>query len=366
MRRFYCSCGKPIYFENTRCLGCNLELGFVPDQQMVVSLAGPSGSAYETRLGEYRKCGNYVDLGVCNWMIPSASADTLCRACQLNRVIPDLSQPENQQRWAEVERAKRRLLYTLLRLNLPWTSKAEDPESGLAFDIKADVGQEHVLTGHSDGLITLNVIEADPAERERLRVALHERYRTLLGHFRHEVGHYYWDRLVRDGSQLEPFRSLFGDERTDYATALRTHYAAGTKHDSGPDANFISAYAGAHPWEDFAESFAHYLHLEDTLETAHHFGFTSHLPTRSSIVDVPSFDPLIAEWNELVIVLNELNRSMGLPDAYPFAISPKVRAKLAFVHALVKNAGDTSSGRVARPQLVRNAQVPNNALRTAE
>jgi hypothetical protein len=89
----------------------------------------------------------------------------------------------------------------------------------------------------------------------------------LLGHFRHEVGHYFWDRLVAtDPHQLEEFRVLFGDDRQDYGEALKRHY------DEGAPANwqdtYISMYATMHPWEDFAETWAHYLHIVDTLETA--------------------------------------------------------------------------------------------------
>jgi hypothetical protein len=271
-------------------------------------------------------------------MIPASVAGDFCQACQLNHVIPDLSLPENRILWAEVEKAKRRLVYTLKRLHLALRSKVEDPEGGVAFDIKADQGSTRVLTGHDDGLITLNLGEADDAEREKMRVSMKERYRTLIGHFRHEIGHYYWDRLVRDGAHLARFRELFGDERADYGEALRRHYASQPSEDYAD--SFITPYAAAHPWEDFAETFAHYLHLEDTLETGHHFGFTGQLPARESVVDIGDFDLLLAEWTELTIALNALNRSMGLPDAYPFAISPKVREKLEFVHELVRSARD--------------------------
>jgi hypothetical protein len=205
---------------------------------------------------------------------------------------------------------------------------------GLSFDIKSDVGDERVLTGHSDGLITLNIEEADPEKRERNRLALKERYRTLLGHFRHEVGHYYWDRLVREGDRLEAFRKVFGDERDDYAQALERHYAAPLEDYR---ARFISSYASAHPWEDFAETFANYLHMRDTLETAQHFGLTGDTPR--STRDASSLSSLLDDWLGLTVALNALNRSMGLPDAYPFALTPLVEVKLAFVHELVTGGG---------------------------
>lgn len=261
-------------------------------------------------------------------MVPAAAEQTLCRACELNHVIPDLSQPENKALWFEVEKAKRRLVYGLNRLGLPVVPKTKDAERGLSFDIKASVGQEHVLTGHSDGLITLNLAEADPSEREKARQAMNERYRTVLGHFRHEIGHYYWDRLVDGTPALERFRALFGDERSDYGASLQQHYAKPKPLEANPE--FISHYAAAHPWEDFAETFAHYLHIVDTLETARQFGFAS-----AAVTDGKVFDPLLAEWMDLTIALNALNRSMGLPDAYPFAISAEVTEKLRYVHDLI-------------------------------
>lgn len=284
---------------------------------------------------QYRQCSNYSNEGVCNWLVEEDVEGELCQACELNHVIPDLSQPENRQRWLEVEKAKRRLIYGLNRLGLPVLSKERDPERGLSFDIKQSSDGQRVLTGHSDGLITLNVAEADAAEREKMRVAMKERYRTLLGHFRHEIGHYFWDRLVRDGQQLEPFRALFGDERADYAEALRQHYAR--TPDDAYAATFITHYAASHPWEDFAETFAHYQHMTDTLETASQFGFAS---TEGRL---PDFEPLMSEWYRLTVALNSLNRSMGLLDAYPFAISEAVAAKLRFVHDLVLRSGETGT-----------------------
>jgi hypothetical protein len=216
--------------------------------------------------------------------------------------------------------------------------KSEDPERGLAFDIKASVGDERVLTGHSDGLITLNLSEADAAEREKMRLSLKERYRTLLGHFRHEVGHYFWDRLVADRDGYEAFRELFGDERVDYTDALKRHYS--TVPDPNYAAQFITPYAASHPWEDFAETFAHYLHLVDTLETAGAYGFANAPDAGGSKQD---FEALMAEWYTLTVALNALNRSMGLPDAYPFAISPTVKQKLGFVHELIYAARRANS-----------------------
>ncbi len=315
-----------MFFDNTQCLSCGRPLGFAPDSERMLPLPAAG----------YRKCANYVNEGVCNWLLADATDAELCQACQLNHVIPDLSQPENRERWHEVEKAKRRLIYGLNRLGLPVLSKDHDQERGLSFDIKQSAAGERVLTGHSDGLITLNVEEADAAEREKMRLAMKERYRTLLGHFRHEIGHYFWDRLIKDSPPLEAFRAEFGDERADYAEALRQHYARPMDPDYAT--SFISHYAASHPWEDFAETFAHYQHMVDTLETAAQFGFASELAAPRD------FAPLMKEWYRLSVALNSLNRSMGLPDAYPFAISPVVEAKLKFVHELIRTARPAEQG----------------------
>lgn len=334
MRVFTCDCGASVFFDNSLCLSCGRELGFAPDASDVVALKELTDNAFETSAGRYRKCANYLQQGVCNWLVAEGDPSELCQACRLNHVIPDLSQPENRTLWLEVEKAKRRLVYSLNQLGLPLLSKDDDPERGLSFDIKANVGDERVLTGHSDGLITLNLSEADAAEREKMRLAVKERYRTLLGHFRHEIGHYYWDRLVRDADRVQGFRELFGDESADYTEALRRHYS--TPPEPNYAESFISHYAASHPWEDFAETFAHYLHMIDTLETAGQFGFAVPSARRD-------FKKLMEEWYRLSVALNALNRSMGLPDAYPFAISPTVQEKLDFVHELLQAARRASS-----------------------
>ena len=332
MKTFRCACNSRIFFENTVCLACRRELGFLPDALTMAPLEANGPEGFTTAHGVYRKCANYLEQGVCNWMVPAASSCSLCQACDLNHVIPDLSDPKNKLLWVEVEKGKRRLVYTLDRLKLPLQSKRDDPQHGLAFDIAADTTSTRVLTGHDDGLITLNIVEAHPVEREKIRLAMKERYRTTLGHFRHEIGHYYWDKLVRDTPQIDRFRELFGDERADYAAALQSHYSA--KSHAHYSDSFISDYASAHPWEDFAETFAHYLHMDDTLETANDFGLLPNRADSPGSVD-RRIDGLLSVWTELTVALNALNRSMGLADAYPFSISPKVEGKLGFIDALV-------------------------------
>jgi hypothetical protein len=246
--------------------------------------------------------------------------------------------------------AKRRLVSQLLSLGLPVKSKLnEDRERGVMFDfLRSPPGGPPVMTGHANGLITLNVEEADDAKRERIRLSMREPYRTLLGHFRHEIGHYYWDRLVRDSGWVGPFRSLFGDDRQDYSAALRANYENGPPSDW--TRRYISAYASSHPWEDWAETWAHYLHVVDSLGTALGFGLDADdleahaVPfTRADLHapddrDADSFLNLMNGWIEMTMVLNELARSMGLPDFYPFVMSRSVVSKLQFVHLVVRDA----------------------------
>ena len=364
MRTFRCACGARVFFDNQSCLACGRELGFLPASLTLRAFDAAGDGSYRVAGGgdgAYRKCGNYAEHGVCNWMVEAGDAQTLCLACRLNNVIPDLGDAANRERWAAVETAKRRLVYSLLRLGLPLTPKSEDPEHGLAFDIKNDQPSQRVLTGHADGLITLNAGEADPVIREKVRVAMNERYRTLLGHFRHEIGHYYWDRLVRDAPTLDAVRARFGDERADYAAALAQHYASETPP-IVPE-GFISHYAASHPWEDWAETFAHYLHIVDTLETAQHFGFIAGLPAEATPEALGDFDRLMREWLELTIALNGLNRSMGLDDAYPFVISTGVRAKLALVHDVIRSPSATAGRgnvRTSAPPERSSAPLPTS------
>jgi hypothetical protein len=358
MKLFECQfCEQPLYFENTYCESCGHELGFSPSLQNLsaVEWTGGAWTALADPSRSFRFCAN-AEPDVCNWLIPADSPDRYCVACRHNRVIPNLSQAQNVERWRRLEVAKRRLFYTLLKLDLPIVSRMENPK-GLAFDFLSDPaeGTPHaptVLTGHDNGLITINIAEADDAERERRRHAMGEPYRTLLGHFRHEVGHYYWDVLIRSDASLDRFRKVFGDERQDYAVALQAYYA------KGPPENwrdrFVSAYASAHPWEDWAETWAHYLHMVDTLESASAFGLSvrpqiSRGPELSAAID---FDPhhvadlsrLIAAWVPLTFAVNSLNRSMGQPDLYPFVLAPTVIGKLAFVHERIYAATGRDPG----------------------
>jgi hypothetical protein len=348
MKLFECqNCGQLRYFENTGCERCGHVLGYLPGLSVLSALAPAGGSDWRPladpeRLSRF--CGNAAH-GACNWPLPAESADAWCAACALNRTIPNLGIPEQRQRWQRLEAAKHRLVYSLLRLQLPLANRAQDPEHGLAFDFLAggSFEQPAIVTGHAFGVITIDIAEADDAERERHRQTMAEPFRTILGHLRHEVGHYYWDRLVRDGLWLEAFRELFGDERQGYQACLSNHYAGGPPADW--QQHYVSSYASAHPWEDFAETWAHYLHIVDALETAHAFGVSvrpraGRDPALSVDIDFDpcqqhDFDALIRAWLPLTYAVNTLNHSVGQPDLYPFVLAPQVMGKLRFVHGLV-------------------------------
>lgn len=413
-RAYKCQCGSPVFFRNSECLACGTALGYEPEQSRLLPLiagqepgtwviwheggsdrargAGgnpmrPDGDGEGSLVDQepliaanevlpppaqvFTRCANLHTPAACNWLVPYPNQDstpTMCRACRLNRTIPDLNDaahPDNGILWGRVELAKRRLVSALLALGLPVASRVtEDTERGMMFDIlrSPDKGP-HVMTGHNTGLITLNLQEADDAVREAVRAAMREPYRTLLGHFRHEVGHYYWDRLVWQTPWLEKFRQLFGDERQDYAESLRKNY------EEGPPPqwwlSYVSAYASMHPWENWAECWAHYLHMRDTVDTALSFGLsTSNVQLEFTPFSIESlYEPdhpeaqhfldFVNDWTRLTTMLNEMSRSMGQPDFYPFVLPQEVVGKLHFIHLLVTSASWLPDD----PDAVRAAQV---------
>jgi hypothetical protein len=376
---FHCDhCGALVFFENVKCVSCGHTLAFLPDLLVVGSLEPAAADADETnsagaaqlsaaktgadqpesektnvelfvsplaaaRGKRYRLCANYTNHDICNWALEEDDPEALCRSCRLTTIVPDASDPEQRTAWYKLEVAKRRLVYSLIELKLPLQTKAEAPDAGLAFEFKTPStapGAEPVMTGHDNGLITINTAEADDAQREKLRNQLHEPYRTLLGHFRHEIGHYYWDRLIAGTDRLEAYRELFGNEELDYGEALKKHYENGAPADWQD--SFVSTYATSHPWEDWAETWAHYLHMFDTLETAAACGLmlkprradepTLQAPPKPSISD---FERMIENWFPLTYALNSLNRGLGQADAYPFVLSAPAIEKLRFVHETI-------------------------------
>jgi len=380
MKTFNCShCGQTVFFENLHCGNCGHVLSFEPASLQMVAIepdadqwtlctahlpeADDDGNAAEldARPGAWKLCANHLlrtmpdgapnPTGVCNWMLPTHSTQSLCRSCRTTTEIPNLQAPGSLGAWQKLEGDKRRLFYGLLDAGLP-VPRQPDAAHALNFRFLADVSgsEEPVLTGHAEGTITVNLAEADDATREQRRTAMHEPYRTLLGHFRHEIGHYYWDVLIAGSPFLDRYRALFGDERADYGESLQRHYEQGAPADWSE--HYISAYATMHPWEDWAETWAHYMHIADGLDTAAHWGVRlSGAPVQArrvepeavgaatSQLDAAAFsNVLIHQWLPLARFLNSMGRSLGQGDLYPFVMPTPVVEKLAFVHEVVQRA----------------------------
>ena len=340
MRRYFCPhCLNEVHFDNTVCVKCNSYLSYSSstDSFRTSTASSPSSQSVDSY------CANR-DLIGCNWMVEQHEASHFCISCSHTLVIPDLSTAPNVERWARLERAKRMLFYGLQKFHLPLDPHDHKLGQGLRFELKADLlpiaGREtKTMTGHKAGVITINISEADDDIREQHRVEMGEPYRTLIGHFRHEVGHYYWDRLVADGGRVEQFRSMFGDERSAYTEALQRHYQSGAP--LGWETLYVSSYASSHPWEDFAETWAHYFHIVDGLETAESYAI-GNLATSGDIYRGPyeskNFSELINAWVPLTVMMNAMNRSIGNRDFYPFVLSDAISAKLQFVHNLIHNS----------------------------
>ena len=368
MKTFHCThCESLVFFENVSCLNCGHALAFLPDKNLMAAVSEDRGGFWQvegnsTGRRAYKPCANYAGQNVCNWAIPVEDPSSLCRSCRLTRVIPDLT-PSGKEAWARLETAKRRLVQNLLTLQLPLAPKDDSHPDGVMFEFLKDSAgpdgdTQRVLTGHDNGVITLNIAEADDVEREKQRQRQHEPYRTVLGHFRHEIGHYYWDLLIRDSDRLQAFRDLFGDERADYGEALKRHYQRGPPPNWAD--SYISSYATSHPWEDWAETWAHFLHMSDALETADETGLLLQ-PRRA---DEPAlaalsrgaatlkmgFGRMIERWLPLTYVMNNLSRGLGLSDSYPFVLTSPVIKKLRFVY-------DTVSAGALRRKAVRNSRV---------
>ena len=312
-------------------------------------------------MGWMKRCDNGLKYGVCNWVVNPSQGHALCGSCRMNRTIPDLDGARNVALWGRMEAAKRRLIYTLLSLGLTLPSRKEDPKTGLAFDIVSTTVNPTVTTGHLNGVITVNLEEADDIYRQINQQQLGESRRTLLGHFRHESAHYVWQRFLSELTWEHPhrlaFRERFGDEWLDYAKALSEHYERGVI--TGWEKDFVSAYASSHPWEDWAETWAHYLEMVDGLETSEGLGIEISriaLPAERFAADAASlpayleqsaeadaaFLSKLQQWISLSTVLNELSTSFGEPSPYPFSISNNVAKKLRLVHYL---AGVWGKGR---------------------
>ena len=320
MRSFSCdTCGQLVFFENTVCLRCGSDLGFEPRRGELVALS--SGAA---------RCAN-LELAGCNWLVDAPGE--LCGSCRLTRTRPSDADAEGIERFRDAEAAKRWLLFELGELGLPVQSWRER-DGGLAFELlSGDRGA--VTTGHADGVVTLDVAESDDAHREALREQLGEPYRTVPSLLPHQIPNYSVPLRGPEGRAGAPCRELFGDEREDYGAALERHYETGPPPDWSQ--RFVSAYATMHPWEDWAETFAHYLHIWDTLQTAGAFGVNVR-GAEAPAPDGGDFQELLDDWLPLTYALNALSRSMGRDDLYPFVLPAPVVEKLAFVQERVTAA----------------------------
>ncbi len=343
MKVFQCGhCQYPLFFENNICGNCGHLSGYrdLDRQMLTFDPAGALLTSDREKI-EYKYCKNQT-FGVCNWLVAKDAPQEFCRACQLNRTIPNLSDKDNFQKWQSLEIAKHRLVYQLQKIGLDLTSKLSD-DKGLCFDFVTKSNDPKVMTGHDNGVVTILLREADSVFRERTRKEMEEPYRTLIGHLRHEVGHYFWDRLIFENQDVLPgFQAVFGNEEAHYGDALQTYYEKGAPDDWSH--HHISKYASAHPWEDWAETWAHYLHIMDMVETAHYFGLevnNKDIPENMKIAS--TFDPYTEKDFETIVrtcvplsfAVNSINRAMGVPDVYPFVVSPTVINKMKFIHELL-------------------------------
>jgi hypothetical protein len=353
MRLFQCDVsGLPLYFEDHFSVGANnAPVGFVADSLTLHTLRDAGGGLYSiaSRPNElFRFCANAPKDGS-NWLISADDPNPLALPARYNRAIPKTDSSEGLERFRKIGAAQRHLFYSILRFGLPCPSRAEDPEHGLLFDFLEDTKGEDgqpvpALTGHEDGLISLRAAEADDVVRESVRVSMGEPYRSLLGHFRHEIGHFFFQQLVDGSSMIDEARQLFGDERADYKTALEKNYRDGPPSDW--QMHFISTYASCHPSEDFAECWAHFFHVVDTLETARAFRLSVTPPHHDDLDADVDFDPYRAEsahqlvnaWVPISLALNTLQRSMGSRDIYPFVLPWPVVEKLDFINRLITSA----------------------------
>jgi len=343
-----CKCGAIVFFDNSVCLRCGSLLGYVGELGRVISFTRDSSTGVCTieerslKDRKFRCCAHRESALGCNWMVSADTSDTLCGSCSLTRTFPDIKFIGNDTKWSRAESAKRRVAAQLLRLGLPLVSRFRNPR-GVCFDfLQNSPDGARVLTGHEDGVITLNVDEADDVARESMRQQMGEEYRTLMGHVRHELAHYYWDVLAEDKNWLQGFRKEFGDERTDYGNALANYYANGAP--GSWNLSYISPYASSHPWEDWAETFAHHLHMHEGLHVAKSYGlnadglnfstdkfYVTLLQNREPKADAQAFIAEINDWVKVSLLNNEMARALGHHDNYPFVLNAPVVDKLWFI-----------------------------------
>jgi hypothetical protein len=356
MRSFNCTCGNQLFFDNSLCMNCKREAGWCPCCLAIVAVDTTNGGGFSCTCCNTKlvKCTNYASFNVCNRFVASGesqgtqgstSAGVFCDCCRFNRIVPDLKVAGNKEKWYRLEAAKRRTFYDLHALGLPYGNQADGIVPALMFEFKGDIipskkyrgmnGGKKVFTGHDNGVITINIQEADDVEREKLRVNMHEAQRSLLGHFRHEFGHYIWDVLIKNQREADCI-AVFGDHNNPtYDQALQAYYQNGPKADWLM--NYVSAYATMHPWEDFAETFAVYLDMSSSLDTAAHGNLIQ-------MVDPTDLDAMVEAYKNLGIALNEMNRTIGLLDFLPEVFADPIHEKLRFIHRLTANGRADNQG----------------------
>lgn len=398
MKTFKCSCkNQPVlFFESSHCLACGRTVGLDDFFEKVepYEFDEKSGQYFKAAQPQirYQKCDNYANHKTCNGMVnlnnfvPAADSDeVLCFGCRFNETIPDLTVAAHIPLWRKMETAKRRALYTLKALSLPLRTIARDPKGGLSFDFTTDrdvndhfhsklKNTETVFTGHASGHITINLAEANDVARSRTMLAMKERYRTLLGHFRHELGHYYFDKLIAGLPEKHALcKKYFGDDEADYKKAMDKYYKHGAPAKWRD--HFISEYATMHPYEDWAETWAHYMHIIDTLETAQNFSITGSISGKAADNDdvgelnLPQdayffssqtpITSILDAWIDFSVILNSLNRSMGLRDAYPFVLTQSVCTKLSFIHHAIHDRLERMPALVEERNMLRPPAATN-------
>ncbi len=335
MRLFSCPvCQQQVYFDNSACLACGSEIAFAPDVMQMVAVGAPDGA--------HRCCVQRTTSDLCNWAIEAADPIERCRSCRLTGAESVVGADALR---ARAEAAKRQVLYTLLQLGVPFAPKMGDDDlQGLRFVWTLPApGGAPTFTGQQNGTITLNLNEADDAHREATRISFGEPQRTVLGHLRHELSHYFFHRFVEGWPAIEDFRATFGDERADYSAALEQHYQQGPRADW--QQFFISAYAASHPWEDWAETCAHYLLMVEAVDTAAAWGLRLASPASPPVqpgdaaASAPVERLVLDQWLPLARFLNAMSRSLGLPDSYPYLLPPPVLGKLRLVQIALTEKG---------------------------
>lgn len=312
MQSFTCpASGNRVFFDNLSC-GCGAQLYYDPEARTMLNEAVP--------------CINRDSIG-CNWM--AEPGQRWCRSCLMTDVVPDLSVGDNRQLLARAERAKRWVLANLS--NWGWFTQA-DPGPRPRFRMMSErIGdsEEPVMMGHANGIITINVTEADELIRLQRQHQLREQYRSMVGHLRHEIAHFLFTRLSAQPDFLPAFREIFGDERADYGAALQAHYA----NPQLPKGDYITDYATAHPHEDWAETTAHLLHMVDFTDSFVNAGLSmSGLPPDYAPYQDGNAEHLLTITTDVAIAINDINRALDNSDLYPFVLTPRIREKLTFVH----------------------------------